>query len=57
VELKGHEKEVGGVDWAGGDLLASCSDDFLVRFWRPDIDISRKAREDKETRWKWSGSD
>ncbi|KAI5479845.1 hypothetical protein MNV49_002403 [Pseudohyphozyma bogoriensis] len=56
VRVLGHEKETAGLDW-GYDTLASCSDDHLVRAWKFDDRIARKAREDKEVRWKWSGAD
>ncbi|KAG0662509.1 hypothetical protein C6P46_003249 [Rhodotorula mucilaginosa] len=40
VSLRGHELEVGQLDWAA-DSLVSAGDDLLVRFWRPNLAISR----------------
>ncbi|BGP40458.1 hypothetical protein JCM10450v2_004440 [Rhodotorula kratochvilovae] len=40
VRLRGHEREVSGLDW-GYESLATCSDDDLVRFWRPNAPLAR----------------
>ncbi|KAH9853682.1 WD40-repeat-containing domain protein [Lenzites betulinus] len=56
VELRGQKGEVGAVDWAEG-MLATCADDGTVRVWRPDIDLSRRCREDpQEMGWNWAWS-
>lgn len=53
--------EVGSVVRAlmdvGASQIASCSDDHLVRIWSPREDVARKARSDKELRWRWSGEE
>ncbi|OJT10518.1 Denticleless protein -like protein [Trametes pubescens] len=56
VELRGQTGEVGAVDWADG-VLATCADDGTVRTWRPDVDVSRRCREDpREMAWEWAWS-
>ncbi|GAA6052878.1 hypothetical protein JCM3770_004389 [Rhodotorula araucariae] len=40
VRLRGHEREVSGLDW-GFESLATCSDDDLVRFWRPNASLAQ----------------
>ncbi|KAI9001274.1 WD40 repeat-like protein [Trametes punicea] len=56
VELKGQTGEVGAVDWADG-MLATCADDGTVRVWRPDVEVSRRCRDDPdEMRWDWAWS-
>ncbi|GAA5820531.1 hypothetical protein JCM11251_003034 [Rhodosporidiobolus azoricus] len=68
VRVKGHEREVSGLDWCAGEGLATCSDDLLVRYWQPNQRISRLRRggghveveEEYETlkvRERWSGVD
>lgn len=54
IELEGQQGEVGAVDW-GQDMLATCSDDGIVRIWRPDVEIRRKcAAEPEENQWNWT---
>ncbi|KAF8915812.1 WD40-repeat-containing domain protein [Mucidula mucida] len=49
-EVKG---EIGAVDWSA-EGVATCSDEGVVRFWRPDIDIHRKCISESEAeRWHW----
>ncbi|KAI0637884.1 WD40 repeat-like protein [Trametes polyzona] len=56
VELRGQTGEVGAVDWAEG-MLATCADDGTVRIWRPDVEVSRRCREDpEEMKWDWAWS-
>ncbi|GAA5981733.1 hypothetical protein JCM11641_004229 [Rhodosporidiobolus odoratus] len=63
VQVVGHEKEVSGIDWASGDSLATCSDDLLVRYWRPGHRISQlrqraTAEDDHDSlraKERWSG--
>ncbi|GAA5872197.1 hypothetical protein JCM3774_002290 [Rhodotorula dairenensis] len=67
VRLRGHEIEVGQVDW-GSDSLVSAGDDYLVRFWRPNMAMSRlrtaakasltdtEAVEAEQARNRWSGA-
>ncbi|KAI0824619.1 WD40-repeat-containing domain protein [Trametes gibbosa] len=56
VELRGQKGEVGAVDWADG-MLATCADDGTVRVWRPDVDVSRRCKEDPgEMGWNWAWS-
>ncbi|GAA5925500.1 WD40 repeat domain-containing protein [Sporobolomyces koalae] len=65
VRVRGHEKEVSGLDWTF-DGLATCSDDLLVRRWSFDMDVARRRSsrtsgnplEDAENRRlvdRWSG--
>ncbi|GAA6000019.1 hypothetical protein JCM10207_006015 [Rhodosporidiobolus poonsookiae] len=64
VRVVGHEREVSGLDWAA-DSLTTCSDDMLVRCWRPDHTVARLRAnqhvrpEEKydavRTRERWSG--
>lgn len=59
VQLHGQSGEVGVVDWAN-DMLATCSDDGIVRVWRPDIERYRQCQADPEQsrwNWKWTASD
>ena len=53
VELPGQKGEVGGVDWAQ-DMLATCSDDGIVRVWRFDPEIRQQCDLDAEVRWTWT---
>ncbi|GAA5887824.1 hypothetical protein JCM6882_000765 [Rhodosporidiobolus microsporus] len=66
VRVRGHEREVSGLDWCAGEGLATCSDDHLVRFWHPNQRVARLRRggvnvEDEEeyealrARERWSG--
>ncbi|GAA5893577.1 WD40 repeat domain-containing protein [Sporobolomyces salmoneus] len=65
VRIKGHEKEVSGLDWTDNGL-ATCSDDYLVRKWHFDTPISRRrsnpnsndsveAMENRKLVDRWSG--
>jgi len=54
VELRGPAGEVGALDWAP-DALAACSDDGIVRIWRPDLETHMICREQpEESKWDWS---
>ena len=53
VELPGQQGEVGRVDWAQ-DMLATCSDDGIVRVWRFDPEIRQQCDLDAEARWTWT---
>jgi len=53
VELPGQKGEVGGVDWAQ-DMLATCSDDGIVRVWRFDPEIRQQCDLDAEARLTWT---
>ncbi|GAA5944178.1 hypothetical protein JCM3775_001089 [Rhodotorula graminis] len=50
VRVKGHTREVSGLDW-GHESLATCSDDNLVRFWRSDPALSRARRAAASADW------
>ncbi|GAA6008190.1 hypothetical protein JCM11491_001923 [Sporobolomyces phaffii] len=50
VRIKGHEKEVSGLDWTRSGL-ASCSDDSLVRHWRFESSISRRRSNPASADW------
>jgi denticleless len=55
VELTCQEGEVGTVDWADGQL-AACSDDGLIRIWRPDAGVYKRCLESPDTmsrNWNW----
>lgn len=59
VRLVGHTKEVSGVDWAQ-DVVATCSDDQLVRTWTVDRKMAdrrrnRIANDEPELEWRYSG--
>ena len=53
VELPGQKGEVGGVDWAQ-DMLATCSDDGIVRVWRFNPEVRQQCDTDAEARWTWT---
>ena len=54
VRLCGQTGEIGAVDWAEG-MLATCSDAGTVRVWRPDVEVSRRCKENTEqASWEWS---
>jgi denticleless len=53
VELPGQKGEVGGVDWTQ-DMLATCSDDGIVRVWRFDPEIRQQCDLDTEAQWTWT---
>ncbi len=53
VELPGQKGEVGGVDWAQ-DMLATCSDDGIVRVWRLDPEIRQQCDLEADARWTWT---
>jgi len=53
VELPGQKGEVGGVDWAQ-DMLATCSDDGVVRVWRFNPEVRQQCDMDAEARWTWT---
>ncbi|GAA5983193.1 hypothetical protein JCM10908_000190 [Rhodotorula pacifica] len=67
VRLRGHEIEVGQLDWSHNSLV-SAGDDLLVRFWRPNMSMSRlrtankaslsdtEAVEAEQARNRWSGA-
>ncbi|GAA6028433.1 hypothetical protein JCM8097_007027 [Rhodosporidiobolus ruineniae] len=70
VVVRGHEREVSGVDWCAGEGLATCSDDLLVRYWQPQQHVSRlrtacaagtvdddDAYEALRAKERWSGED
>ncbi|GAA6060012.1 hypothetical protein JCM10212_001170 [Sporobolomyces blumeae] len=50
VRVRGHEKEVSGIDWTH-DGLATCSDDSLVRQWRFDSSIARRRANPASPDW------
>jgi denticleless len=53
IELPAQKGEVTGVDWAQ-DMLATCSDDGIVRVWRFDPEIREQCDLDAEARWAWT---
>ena len=53
VELPGQKGEVGSVDWAQ-DMLATCSDDGIVRVWRFDPEIRQQCDLEADARWTWT---
>ncbi|GAA5948118.1 hypothetical protein JCM3765_007118 [Sporobolomyces pararoseus] len=65
VRVRGHEREVSGLDWTHNGL-GTCSDDYLVRQWRFETSISRRrlnpgsddyveAAENRKLVDRWSG--
>ncbi|KZT12918.1 WD40 repeat-like protein [Laetiporus sulphureus 93-53] len=54
VQLRGHVREAGSLDWADG-MLATSSEDTTVRVWRPNMEVSRRCHDDnEEMEWEWS---
>ncbi|GAA5860476.1 hypothetical protein JCM5353_005538 [Sporobolomyces roseus] len=50
VRVKGHEKEVSGIDWTHNGL-ATCSDDSLVRHWQFNPSVSRRRSSPASDDW------
>ncbi|GAA5887296.1 hypothetical protein JCM5296_004593 [Sporobolomyces johnsonii] len=52
VRVRGHEREVSGLDW-GHEGLATCSDDHLVRHWRFNPSVARRRTHPTSTTGDW----